>query len=98
MLLFLCFLSALAEKFADIFFLVDSGASDFQQVRTLLLRLTNQLNIGASAHRLGLAQYGQDVKVEFLLNAFQTKDETQNAIMIPDVWWQLAAGWSAENR
>lgn len=80
MFLLLCFLSALAEKFADIFFLVDSGATDFQQVRTLLLRLTNQLNFGASAHRLGLAQYGQDVKVEFLLNAFQTKEETQNAV------------------
>ncbi len=75
-----CFLSALAEKFADIFFLVDSGVTDFQQVRTVLLRLANQLNIGASAYRLGLAQYGQDVKVEFLLNAFQTKEETQNAV------------------
>uniref|UniRef100_A0A3Q0T242 VWFA domain-containing protein n=1 Tax=Amphilophus citrinellus TaxID=61819 RepID=A0A3Q0T242_AMPCI len=69
---------ALAEKFADIFFLVDSGISqtDFQQVRSILLRLVNQLNIGASAHRLGLAQYGQVTKVEFLLNAFQTKEET----------------------
>lgn len=71
-------LSALAEKFADIFFLVDSGVSttDFQQIRTVLFRLVNQLNIGASGHHLGLAQYGQDTKVEFLLNAFQTKNET----------------------
>nr|XP_046254472.1 collagen alpha-6(VI) chain isoform X2 [Scatophagus argus] len=73
---------ALAERFADIFFLVDSGVSlaDFQQVRNVLTRLVNQLNIGASAHRLGLAQYGQDVKVEFLLNAHQTKEETQNSV------------------
>ncbi|KAM3613790.1 uncharacterized protein V6R79_005100 [Siganus canaliculatus] len=73
---------ALAERFADIFFLMDSGMSqaEFQQVRTVLTRLTNQLNIGAAAYRLGLAQYGQDVKVEFLLSAFQTKDETQGAI------------------
>ncbi|KAM9309642.1 collagen alpha-6(VI) chain isoform 2-T6 [Pholidichthys leucotaenia] len=73
---------ALAEKFADIFFLVDSGisATDFQQVRTVLTRLSNQLNIGASAHRLGLAQYGQDTKVEFLFNAYETKEEIQNAI------------------
>ncbi|XP_041649561.1 collagen alpha-6(VI) chain [Cheilinus undulatus] len=73
---------ALAEKFADIFFLVDSGmsAAQFQQVRTLITRLVNQLNIGASAYRFGLAQYGQDVKVEFLLNAHQTKRETQAAI------------------
>lgn len=76
------FLSALAEKFADIFFLVDSGVSvaEFQQVRSVLTRLANQLNIGASAYRLGLAQYAQDIKVEFLLNAHQTKEESQNAV------------------
>lgn len=76
------FLSALAEKFADIFFLVDSGMTqgEFQQVRSILVRLVNQLNIGANAYRFGLAQYGQDVKVEFLLNAFQTKDETLNTV------------------
>ncbi|XP_051812885.1 collagen alpha-6(VI) chain [Acanthochromis polyacanthus] len=73
---------ALAEKFADIFFLVDSGISqsDFQQIRSILVRLTNQLNFGASAHHLGLAQYGQDTRVEFLLNAFQSKDEIQGAV------------------
>lgn len=77
-----CFLSALAERFADIFFLVDSGVSviDFQQIRTVLSRLVNQLNIGASTYRLGLAQYGQNIKVEFLLNAHQTKEETQNSV------------------
>lgn len=66
----------MAEKFADIFFLVDSGISqaDFQQVRNILVRLVNQLNIGASGNRLGLAQYGTVTKVEFLLNAFQTKE------------------------
>ncbi|XP_054869683.1 collagen alpha-6(VI) chain isoform X2 [Amphiprion ocellaris] len=73
---------ALAEKFADIFFLVDSGISqtDFQQVRNILMRLTNQLTFSASAHHLGLAQYSQDTKVEFLLNTFQSKDEIQGAI------------------
>ncbi|KAI3361009.1 hypothetical protein L3Q82_012904, partial [Scortum barcoo] len=73
---------ALEERFADIFFLVDSGIStgDFQQVRNILTRLTNQLNIGASAYRLGLAQYGQDINVEFLLNAHKTKEETLNAV------------------
>ncbi|XP_028436030.1 collagen alpha-6(VI) chain isoform X2 [Perca flavescens] len=73
---------ALAETFADIFFLVDSGvtALEFNQIRTLLARLSNQMNIGASAYRLGLAQYGQEVKVEFLLNTHQTKEETQKAV------------------
>lgn len=75
-------LSALAERFADIFFLVDGGMSvtDFQIVRNNLFRLVNQLNFGASGHRLGLAQYGQDTKVEFLFNAFQTKEETVTGV------------------
>lgn len=82
MLFSVCFLSALAERFADIFFLVDSGVTpaDFQQIRTILSRLVNQLNVGAAAYRLGLAQYGPSVKVEFLLNAHRTKEETQNAV------------------
>ncbi|XP_077382249.1 collagen alpha-6(VI) chain isoform X2 [Festucalex cinctus] len=73
---------ALSEKFSDIFILVDSGLSqaEFQQVRSFLARLTNQLNFGMSAHRLGLAQYGQDTKLEFSLNAHQTNDETSAAI------------------
>jgi len=78
----LWFLPALEERFADIFFLVDSGMSpaDFQQVRALLTRLVNQMNIGASAYRLGLAQYGPDIRVEFLLSAIQTKEDTQTAV------------------
>ncbi|XP_037836012.1 collagen alpha-6(VI) chain isoform X2 [Kryptolebias marmoratus] len=73
---------ALAERFADIFFLVDGGLSQaqFQGVRTVLTRLANQLNIGASAYRLGLAQYSQQVRVEFLLNKHQTKEQTQAAV------------------
>ena len=80
-LLFHC-LSALEEKFADIVFLVDSGLSvqEFQQIRTLLSRLVNQMRFGASAYRLGLAQYGRDVRVEFLLKAHQTKEDYGKAI------------------
>lgn len=67
----------MVQRFSDIYFLVDSGLNnnEFQQMRTMLVRLVNQLNVGASAHRIGLAQYGQDTKVEFLLNQHQTKDE-----------------------
>ncbi|KAM4600729.1 collagen alpha-6(VI) chain-like isoform 2-T2 [Polymixia lowei] len=69
---------ALVQKFADIVFLFDSSmtATDFNQARNLLLKLVNQLNVGASAHRFGLVQFGQDIKVEFLLNAHRTKEET----------------------
>ncbi|XP_024114131.1 collagen alpha-6(VI) chain isoform X2 [Oryzias melastigma] len=70
---------ALAERFADIFFLVDSGLSQ-TEVKTLLNRLTNQLNFSVSAYRLGLAQYGREVKVEFLLNKYNTKEEIQDFI------------------
>ncbi|KAK1895563.1 Collagen alpha-6(VI) chain, partial [Dissostichus eleginoides] len=73
---------ALAERFADIFFLVDSGVTtiEFQQIRSILTRLANQLNIGASAYRLGWAQYGREVKEEYLLNARQTRIETLNGL------------------
>lgn len=76
------FLLALAEKFADIFFLVDSGVSpqEFQQVRSVITRLFNQMRIGANAHHVGLAQYGRDVKSEFNLTTYNTKEEMQNAI------------------
>ncbi|KAK7880302.1 hypothetical protein WMY93_033070 [Mugilogobius chulae] len=72
----------LSEKFADIFFLVDSGisAQEFQQVRTFLSRMVTQLNVGADAYRIGLAQYGSSVKVEFLLNAHQTKEQTSASL------------------
>uniref|UniRef100_A0A3Q2E0F7 VWFA domain-containing protein n=1 Tax=Cyprinodon variegatus TaxID=28743 RepID=A0A3Q2E0F7_CYPVA len=55
-------------------------ASQFQQIKSFLIRLSRQLNFGASAYRLGLAQYGQDIRVEFLLNQHQTKQETQAAV------------------
>lgn len=56
------------------------GAEKFMQIRNILVRLANQLNIGESAHRFGLAQYGQDVKVEFLFNALKTKEQTQTTV------------------
>ncbi|XP_059194900.1 collagen alpha-6(VI) chain-like [Centropristis striata] len=73
---------ALAEKFADIFFLVDSGltTAEFGQVRTVIGRLVNQLNVGEFGYHLGLAQYGQDVRVEFLFKVHKTKEEYANAV------------------
>ncbi|XP_040900558.1 collagen alpha-6(VI) chain-like isoform X2 [Toxotes jaculatrix] len=73
---------ALADRFADIFFLVDSGIGQgqFSIFRPELIKLIDQLNIGASAYRIGLAQYGEDVRVEFLLNEFQSKQETRSSV------------------
>lgn len=76
------FLPALKGKFADVFFLVDSGltSAELLQVRTILARLVNQLKFSASTNRLALAQYGQDVKMEFLFKTLKTKEELLNAI------------------
>ncbi|KAM8826189.1 collagen alpha-6(VI) chain-like isoform 1-T1 [Synchiropus picturatus] len=72
---------ALAETFADIVFLIDSGISppEFQQMRTTIVRLISQLNIGSAAYRIGLAQYAKETKVEFRLNTHQTKEDTLGA-------------------
>uniref|UniRef100_A0A8C4Z1K8 VWFA domain-containing protein n=1 Tax=Gadus morhua TaxID=8049 RepID=A0A8C4Z1K8_GADMO len=69
--------TALVQKFSDIYFLVDSGLSttDFQLIKAMLTRLVNQLNVGDMAHRIGLAQYGRDTKVEFLANQHITREE-----------------------
>ncbi|KAJ8290828.1 hypothetical protein GJAV_G00018050 [Gymnothorax javanicus] len=45
------------------------------KVKNLLNRIVNQLNVGSEAHRVGLAQFNSDTKVEFLLNKYRTKDE-----------------------
>ncbi|KAF1388531.1 hypothetical protein PFLUV_G00091230 [Perca fluviatilis] len=73
---------ALAEKFADIFFLVDSGIDQGQFVsfKNDLVELINQINAGASTYRVGVAQYGQDTQDEFLLNAHQTRQQLMTAV------------------
>uniref|UniRef100_UPI0009B39205 collagen alpha-6(VI) chain-like n=1 Tax=Monopterus albus TaxID=43700 RepID=UPI0009B39205 len=73
---------AIADRFADIFFLVDSGLTPeaFSKFKQQLVTLTSQLNVGASTYRVGLAQYGQDTKVEFHLNTFQTKREILSTV------------------
>ncbi|XP_068567699.1 collagen alpha-6(VI) chain [Cebidichthys violaceus] len=73
---------ALADRFGDTFFLVDSGISlgQFSIFKKDLLKLINELNVGASSYRIGLAQYGQEPKTEFYLNTFQTTQETLAAV------------------
>uniref|UniRef100_A0A3Q3MP21 Collagen type VI alpha 6 chain n=1 Tax=Mastacembelus armatus TaxID=205130 RepID=A0A3Q3MP21_9TELE len=73
---------ALADKFADIFYLVDNSLTSKQlsDFKADLTDMINQLDFSASAYRLGLAQYGEDVKVEFFLNSFQTKQEMLSGV------------------
>ncbi|XP_041962560.1 collagen alpha-6(VI) chain-like isoform X2 [Alosa sapidissima] len=65
------------QEFADVFFLVDSSMKppQFQLMRTILTRLANQLNVNIDQNRMGLAQFSDDTKVEFLLNGYKTKEE-----------------------
>ena len=78
----LCLLSALVEKFTDIFFLVDSGITQgpFSVFRADLIKLINQLSVGSSTNRVGLATYSEEAHVEFFLNTHQTKQETLAAV------------------
>ncbi|XP_023137697.2 collagen alpha-6(VI) chain-like isoform X2 [Amphiprion ocellaris] len=68
---------AVAEKFSDLFFLVDSSMPQvkFSQFRTDFIRMLSRHNIGASSHRVGLAQFTRNVREEFRLNTYQTKQD-----------------------
>ncbi|KAA0718317.1 Collagen alpha-6(VI) chain [Triplophysa tibetana] len=78
----LCFtiseqLMGFAPKFADLFILVDSLASKQESVliRNFLQRLINQLSTGKDFNRIGLAQFSENVKEEFLLNTDKSRAE-----------------------
>uniref|UniRef100_A0AAY4A7Z5 VWFA domain-containing protein n=1 Tax=Denticeps clupeoides TaxID=299321 RepID=A0AAY4A7Z5_9TELE len=67
---------ALAPTFADLFILVDNSAqSQIQLIKNVLARLANQYNVNIDSNRMGLAQFGDDTTVEFLLNGYKTKEE-----------------------
>ncbi|XP_041962554.1 collagen alpha-6(VI) chain-like isoform X1 [Alosa sapidissima] len=66
----------LTPKYADIFFLVDSSAqSQIQVIKQMLIRLSNQLNINIDGNRMGLAQFGDTVKVDFKMNQFTARSD-----------------------
>ncbi|KAF4106106.1 hypothetical protein G5714_013768 [Onychostoma macrolepis] len=72
---------AFVPKFADLFILVDSSASrQEQQTKNFLSRLVTQLNVRKDFNRVGLAQFSENVKEEFLLNTDKTKNEIVSSI------------------
>ncbi|KAL7393714.1 hypothetical protein ABVT39_014994 [Epinephelus coioides] len=75
-------LEASADRYADIFFLVDSGTTQrqFATFRGDLNKLIYQLNVSESTYRIGLAQYGESTTVDFFLNTYKTRQEIQNAV------------------
>lgn len=57
------------------FVLVDSSVEETQKLTQLLNRLAIQLNVGSASNRIALAQFGEDVSVQFLFNAYKNKNE-----------------------
>ncbi|XP_052006790.1 collagen alpha-6(VI) chain isoform X2 [Xyrauchen texanus] len=75
-------LLAFVPKFADLFILVDSSASrpETQTLKNFLYKLVNQLKVGNNAIRVGLAQFSENVKEEFLFNTNKNKTEILTSI------------------
>ncbi|XP_072536172.1 collagen alpha-6(VI) chain [Salminus brasiliensis] len=71
---------ALAPTFSDVFVLVDSTAQQNDEIKQFLVGLATQLNVGGKANRMALAQFDETVKVEFLFNAYRTKNEALELI------------------
>ncbi|KAM4606910.1 collagen alpha-3(VI) chain isoform 2-T2 [Discoglossus pictus] len=67
----------------DIVFLVDGSrgaAPEFSQIRDLISKIVERLDVSSDATRVAIVQYSEDPKVEFLLNAHSTKEEVQSAV------------------
>ena len=62
---------------ADIVFMVDGswsiGAENFEQIRGFLYTLVNSFDVGPEHVRIGLVQYSNTTRTEFLLNTHQNK-------------------------
>ncbi|ELR46933.1 Collagen alpha-1(XIV) chain, partial [Bos mutus] len=69
---------------ADIVILVDGswsiGRFNFRLVRSFLENLVTAFDVGSEKTRIGLAQYSGDPRIEWHLNAFNSKDEVIDAV------------------
>ncbi|XP_069839243.1 collagen alpha-3(VI) chain [Dendropsophus ebraccatus] len=63
----------------DIVFLIDGssdlGGPNFSAIREFVVKIVNRLEIGLDLIRVGVAQYGRDVKSEFQLKTFGAKKD-----------------------
>ncbi|KAF6113263.1 collagen type VI alpha 3 chain [Phyllostomus discolor] len=68
----------------DVVFLVDGSlraGPEFQYIRTLMERLVDSLDVGFDTTRVAVIQFGEEQpKVEFLLNAYSSREEVRNAV------------------
>ncbi|XP_061097107.1 collagen alpha-1(XII) chain-like [Conger conger] len=69
---------------ADIILLVDGswsiGFMNFRTIRTFIGRMVGVFNIGPNLVQIGLAQYSDDPKTEWHLNAYKTRKELLDAV------------------
>ncbi|XP_058869021.1 collagen alpha-6(VI) chain-like [Acipenser ruthenus] len=76
--------NATKEIFADVVFLVDGskgmGDNMFQQVKTFLNKVVQQLDVQANKYRIGVSQFSDDAQAEVLLNTFKGKNQVLNHI------------------
>ncbi|XP_043820468.1 collagen alpha-3(VI) chain [Dromiciops gliroides] len=67
----------------DVVFLIDgsqNNVQEFSYIRTLIERLVEDLDVGFDNTRVAVIQFSEDPRVEFLLNAYTSKEEVQQAV------------------
>ncbi|XP_031824102.1 collagen alpha-3(VI) chain isoform X2 [Sarcophilus harrisii] len=67
----------------DVVFLIDGSqktVQEFSYIRALIESLIEELDVGFDTTRVAVIQFSEDPRVEFLLNAYTSKDEVQNAV------------------
>ncbi|XP_069554856.1 collagen alpha-3(VI) chain [Brachyistius frenatus] len=68
----------------DVVFLIDGTTavrSEFPSIREMIRRVVEKLDVGLDQVRVSVVQYSDEPKLEFLLNAFSTKNEVRQAVM-----------------
>ncbi|XP_066547504.1 collagen alpha-6(VI) chain [Amia ocellicauda] len=70
--------------YADVVFLVDTSKNIdnelFKQLRTFLIKMATDLDIGPNKNRFGLSQISGDSKAEIFLDTFKTKSQVLNHV------------------
>ncbi|GCC18453.1 hypothetical protein chiPu_0017942, partial [Chiloscyllium punctatum] len=67
----------------DIVFLIDESdkvKDAFPSVQRFISTVVDNLNVEGDKVRVGVAKYSEDPRIDFLLNAFATKDDVKKAI------------------
>ncbi|XP_072507398.1 collagen alpha-4(VI) chain-like [Notamacropus eugenii] len=72
-------IQAFTKSYADVVFLVDTSGgtspASFHRIKSFIFKVIDTLEVGRDKYQIGLAQYGHQGHVEFLLNTYQNSDE-----------------------